>query len=498
MAATSSDLFDMMEHLDKVDKLDFQTAIDKANACTRARDLACTGLQLGKAAKLVNGSRDQQTLATARQNLLNERARIAEEFRLAEAARLKAEEDMRLAQEAEQQRIARAEQAEQDDRQSRTNMQGLLAIAGSVAIGSATSGKNFSDVQRRDLVDAWTRDRANAANGVTSNNFGQATDSVKAQLDVAKANAERARQANERMRLQEEQQQRESQAAALRQEQARLAQEVTRAAQERARLQAAQQARLAGTPSTTPRQQAALDAIAAARPVQQTVVIPTWDGGGRKTMEPVRTEPAALVASNLSVGQIGGNRCGQPGPVINECVNTPLTCPAGQSQVNGQCVTPTISCIAPAVLVQGRCVSPSTNAGKSGGNSNTNAPVQNQTRPVPVVPSPVSNTTAPAPDRPVPATTVSGPPEPAQPIAVEKRSFGDDGQLIYMRNISPRTTWFFALTISNCININETYCGRQVHKYSLAPGQFVSEPIYREDKTKYFYYEFSVELIQSY
>ena len=492
MAVTGTDLFDMVEQLDKADKLDFQAAIDKANSCTRARDLACTDLQLGKAAKVVNGARDQQTLAAARQNLLNERARIAEEYRLAEAARLVALENMRLAQEAEQRRIARAEQAEEDARQSRTNMQGLLAIAGSIAIGSATSGKNFSDVQRRDLVDAWTRDRANAANGVTSNNFGQATDSVKAELDAAQANAERARQANERMRLQEAQQQRESQAAAQRQQQARLAQEEARAAQERAQAQAAQQqARLTAASTTTPKQQAALDAIAAARPVQQTVVIPTWEGGGRKTMEPVRTEPAALVASNLSAGQIGGNRCGQPGNVINECGSTPQTCPAGQSLVNGQCVTPTIYCIAPAVMVQGRCVSPNTNtgtnAGNNGGNSNTNAPAPIQTRPAPVATTPVG----PAP----PSTTVSGPTEPERPITATFWRFGGTNY-IALKNISPRKTWRFALTIYNCVNIEPIWC--RVHNSELSPGSMDYALIAAEDDSQQVKYDYSIDLIKSY
>ncbi len=200
------DLLEMSEKLDNIEKQDFVAAIDRANACTKARNFSCTEAQLAKASKSAGSAKDRQTVLAARQNMEKEKAQIAEEYRLAEAARVKAEEQLRLAEEAEQRRIARAEQAEEEARQSETNKQGLFAIAGAIGIAKLTGGKNFTDAQRSDLVNSFAKDRANAANGVSSNNFGESADKVKGQLDTARADAERARQASERARQQAAQQ----------------------------------------------------------------------------------------------------------------------------------------------------------------------------------------------------------------------------------------------------------------------------------------------------
>jgi hypothetical protein len=223
------------------------------------------------------------------------------------------------------------------------------------------------------------------------------------------------------------------------------------------------------------------------------VVIPTWNEGPRKTMEPVRTEPAPLVASKLSAGQMGGNPCGQSGDVINECSKTPQTCPVGQSLVSGQCVVPTISCIAPAVLVQGSCVSPNTNAG----NNITNAPAPNQTRPAPVAPTTVRIAPAPAPVRPVPAppTTASESPEPANPIIVTREQ-RDGYAIVKMTNVSPRINWNVAMNIFNCVNVKSpaTSCGRHVFIATLGPqGGFANNIIDAENKSMEFSYEISVD-----
>lgn len=79
----------------------------------------------------------------------------------------------------------RAEQAEEDRREASATRQGVLAVLGSVAIAKGMAGRNYTDDQRRSVTEAYVRDRANAANGGQSNNFGQAAEQVKSELDLA-------------------------------------------------------------------------------------------------------------------------------------------------------------------------------------------------------------------------------------------------------------------------------------------------------------------------
>jgi hypothetical protein len=184
-AADINDLLEMSEKLDKIEKQDFGDAIDKANGCTRARDFACTSSWLGKASKLANGTRDKQTLAAAQQNMANEKARIAEE------ARLRAEEERRIAEAEERLRVAEAEAARRANESSGPSTGAQLfqlgmAIAGNVyaekarlAAAAANSGRSQSgglpladlSAERRAMekarADAATaqraRDQANAS-----------------------------------------------------------------------------------------------------------------------------------------------------------------------------------------------------------------------------------------------------------------------------------------------------------------------------------------------
>src|SRR3989338_8624175 len=94
-AKKQDDLFDMADQLDKIDKGDFQAAIDRANGCTRAHDFSCSEKELAKAAKAANSGQDKKVLAEARQNIVAEKARIAEEERLREEERQLAEERAR-------------------------------------------------------------------------------------------------------------------------------------------------------------------------------------------------------------------------------------------------------------------------------------------------------------------------------------------------------------------------------------------------------------------
>lgn len=107
-AAADDDIFGMLEmsdQLDRLDSRDFQEAIDRVNDCTRARDFSCSEKELAKAAKLANGAQDKKTLLAARQNVVSEKALIAEEKRRRE------EEKWRLAKEEERRREAAEQRA---------------------------------------------------------------------------------------------------------------------------------------------------------------------------------------------------------------------------------------------------------------------------------------------------------------------------------------------------------------------------------------------------
>lgn len=107
----ATDLLEMADQLDQIDKKDFQESIDRANACTRARNFSCSESELAKSAKAANSGQDKKTLAAARQNIANEKARIAEE------ERQRAEEERRVAAAEERQR--REEEAKEERRQER-------------------------------------------------------------------------------------------------------------------------------------------------------------------------------------------------------------------------------------------------------------------------------------------------------------------------------------------------------------------------------------------
>ena len=95
VAANVSDLLEMSEKMDQADKQDFQSMLNKANDCTRARNFSCSEEQLRKAAKLVNGSNDKQALNSATQNLQAEKKQVADEA----AAEAERERQVKLAEE---------------------------------------------------------------------------------------------------------------------------------------------------------------------------------------------------------------------------------------------------------------------------------------------------------------------------------------------------------------------------------------------------------------
>lgn len=100
---------------------------------------------------------------------------VTEKIERDRAAELAAREDDRR----------RLEKANDDARESAANRQGMLAILGSVAIAKGMSGRNYTDDQRRTVIDSYVSDRVNAANGATTDNFEQSVNTVKRDMDLA-------------------------------------------------------------------------------------------------------------------------------------------------------------------------------------------------------------------------------------------------------------------------------------------------------------------------
>jgi acyl transferase domain-containing protein len=115
-AQQKSSLDSLLEQADQLDKAEFDSALDKADSCTRRRDFPCSDSALAKAAKLASG-KDKQALAAGRERLAKERLAQAEEVRIAEARR-QAErrrlEQEREEEEREQRRIAAEERAQSE------------------------------------------------------------------------------------------------------------------------------------------------------------------------------------------------------------------------------------------------------------------------------------------------------------------------------------------------------------------------------------------------
>lgn len=109
-AATERSLLEMADEMDRLDEQDFLEAINKANSCTSARNFSCTERELAKAAKVANDGQDKKALTAARQNMANEKTRIAEEERREREAEERRVAEEEAAQERERQRIARQQE----------------------------------------------------------------------------------------------------------------------------------------------------------------------------------------------------------------------------------------------------------------------------------------------------------------------------------------------------------------------------------------------------
>jgi hypothetical protein len=125
IAANGSSLLDMSEQMDEVEKQDFQAAIDKANACTRARNFPCAEAEHAKAKKAANSQSDKRMLLESQGNLAYEIKREEEERQ----AQLRKEKEERQAQLRKEQEEKRAEVSREKERRERIWREKQLAWA---------------------------------------------------------------------------------------------------------------------------------------------------------------------------------------------------------------------------------------------------------------------------------------------------------------------------------------------------------------------------------
>jgi len=87
IAALDPSLLEMSEQMDGIEQQEFQSAIDKANACTSARNFPCAESELAKAAKVANTGKDKKMLLASRNGLAKEKQQLAYEIKRAEEER---------------------------------------------------------------------------------------------------------------------------------------------------------------------------------------------------------------------------------------------------------------------------------------------------------------------------------------------------------------------------------------------------------------------------
>jgi len=160
-----ANLRDLADQLDKLDADESRTAIDKANACTRARDFSCAEAELKKAAKLAASADARKAVAEGQQRLANERQLVAqEEAQRREAERRQAEREAReererIADERAERRRAREEAQREEDERSASVNRGSAMRSPSPFDGLDSINKAMRDGQRQIVANQAGRAR---------------------------------------------------------------------------------------------------------------------------------------------------------------------------------------------------------------------------------------------------------------------------------------------------------------------------------------------------
>jgi hypothetical protein len=199
-SAMDTSLLEMSEQMDKVEKQDFQAAIERAASCIRARKFPCAESELAKAAKSATSGQDKKMLLASQDDLKNEKQQLANEIKQAEEERL-ARLRRAKAEEREAQRRREQERQQMEERIWREQLQAQEAEEEqSVSEYNAAIGQQ---ILQRGAENAAILDNINrqttAAYAETNRRLAeQAAERERAWADQEERNAERRREARER------------------------------------------------------------------------------------------------------------------------------------------------------------------------------------------------------------------------------------------------------------------------------------------------------------
>jgi hypothetical protein len=289
--AMDASLLEMSEQMDGIDKQDFQSAINKANTCTRARNFPCAESELAKAAKSANSGQDKKTLLASQTGLKNEKQALADEIRRTEEERLaqirRDEEEEQAQRRNKEEREARAWREKRDaqdaeDRQATSNAWADLGrhiqqqgaeIGATMSTINRQKAAAINDSNRVLAAQAAERERARAEKAER-----EADRRRDAERDrTARADAQRAadtRQAQENTRIRQQEQERLDKQARLQEQtqlkEQELQQEQTRKQEQERKKAEAEKNKLATKQSDDERNSS-----------QDTLMKSTW-GGAKK------------------------------------------------------------------------------------------------------------------------------------------------------------------------------------------------------------------------
>jgi len=180
--AELTDLLDMSEQFDKIEKQDFNAALGRAASCTAARNFDCAEKELAKAAKATNSAKDRQGLAVTWQKLANEKQALLDEQR-------------RSAEEAEQQRIAAVREAERQQAAADSGgFQWGKAAAMMAGAGIGGIGKLSAEVQTK-VITGIIKDSMAGQEGM--GNLNQVSAAVKSEPTTRQAVRQAKQAANQ-------------------------------------------------------------------------------------------------------------------------------------------------------------------------------------------------------------------------------------------------------------------------------------------------------------
>lgn len=139
----------MVEQLDKLDKLDFDAYLEKAQTCIRTRNFDCAKSHLAKAAKFGHGNSDKRQLLLAKQSLDSE---IQSYLREQEEERRRREEEKRQREEEERRREEQEERERARARRQREEYAAAERDRAERNRAKNNSTNKYSNYQKKDPI----------------------------------------------------------------------------------------------------------------------------------------------------------------------------------------------------------------------------------------------------------------------------------------------------------------------------------------------------------